>query len=100
MYNQAQLTQTTGGNSVTLWDVATDLLGPLPKKGSIKPQVEICIETPFGKICFEVKSAELNEKELRKITLGDVFADIWARPRLQGSCFRFCQWGVCVVICV
>lgn len=101
MYSKKQLLGPSGDpNAVTLWDVVVDLLGPSPSGRVIKPNATICIDTPFGKVCFEVKTAELNEEKLKAITLGDVLSDIFSRPRMKGACFEVCHWGVCVIVCL
>ena len=89
-------------NGPTLWDVVTQLLGEKPgpsfNVGSGTIKGKICVDTPFGEVCWDADGvvAEQHEKELKEIYLGSVLNDLFSRPRLSGACFELCSWGVCV----
>jgi len=99
MYTQMNLTAETGNDAVSLWQVTTDILGPQPMSG-FAPNAEFCFETPFGRVCIEINTAELDEAQLKNVSLGQILSDAFSRPRLKGACLRICKWRVCVIVCI
>jgi hypothetical protein len=89
----------------TLWDVVTQLLGRDPRSNfnneSATVKGKICIDTPFGEVCWDIDGATAAkyENELKQIYLGSVLKDIFGRPRLSGACFEICTFGVCIKYC-
>jgi hypothetical protein len=87
---------------VTMWDVGEMVFGKgIPSNAPFQTESVICFDTPFGRICLNLKVADLraNEADAKKMTLQDALGEVLNRPRLKGICFTVCTPIGCFQVC-
>jgi hypothetical protein len=87
---------------VTIWDIGEMIFGrTIPSNPPFDTEGVVCFDTPFGRVCINLKIADLkaNEAQARATTLQDALQEILSRPRIKGICFRVCIPIGCFEVC-
>lgn len=97
-----QIVHAMTNTAVTMWDVGEMIFGAgIPSHVSFDTEGVICFDTPFGRICVNLKIADLraNEAEAKRLTLQECLNEVLNRPRLKGICFTVCTPIGCFQVC-
>ena len=97
-----QFVHPLANTGVTMGDVGEMVFGPnIPVNKPFDTEGVICFDTPFGRICLNLKAADLkaHEADAKAMTLQGALNEVLNRPRLKGICFTVCTPIGCFQVC-